>query len=334
VTTRMSIAVTGAGIAVPGLEEPADLLEPPADLLEPSATSGGFNPATGLRGREMRNKDRASRLALSAVAPALRDAGLLGADGYTGPEERTAVVVSTNFGNLDSVCGFADTIAEQNIAGLSPLGLPHTSSNAIAGWIAIRYRMRGPNLTVCNGPTSGIDALQWAGNLLAARRAETVVVVGVEPDTEPVARLLADGPGGPDRRRVLDGAAAVVLEPVEHATARGGPVRAVLTGCSRAADLPTAVDRVLGSDGPAATMWLGVALDYWEAAASPVVGATVLDLTERLGQCSGALGVLQCAAGAVHLSRGGSGAVLGTAGGAPGDDGAAAMLLVDLGAAS
>jgi 3-oxoacyl-[acyl-carrier-protein] synthase II len=327
VTARMPIAVTGAGIAVPGLEEPIDLLGPPA-------AGGGFDPATGLRGREMRNKDRASRLALRAVAPALRDAGLLGVDGYTGPQERTAVVVSTNFGNLDSVCGFVDTIAEHTVTGLSPLGLPHTSSNAIAGWIAIQYRMRGPNLTVCNGPTSGIDAVQWAVNLLAARRAQTVVVVGVEPDTEPVARLLAAGPGGPDRRRVLDGAAAVVLEPVAHAKARGGPVRAVLAGCDRAADLPTAVERVRGTDGTAAAMWLGTALDGSRAAASPVAGAAVLDLTERLGQCSGALGVLQCAVGAVHLSRGGAGPVLATAGGAPGDDGAAAMLLVGFGAMS
>lgn len=324
---RMPIVVTGIGIAVPGLQEPADLLEPPA-------AGGGFDPATGLRGREMRNKDRASRLALRAVAPALRDAHLLGTDGYTGPEERTAVVVSTNFGNMDSVCSFADIIAEHTVTGLSPLGLPHTSSNAIAGWIAIEYRMRGPNLTVCNGPTSGIDALQWAGNLLAARRAETVVVVGVEPGTEPAARLLADGPGGPDQRRVLDGAAAVVLEPLAHANARGGPVRAVLTGCVRAADLPTAVEQVRGTDGTAAEVWLGAAPGGSGAAASPAAGAVVLDLTRRLGQCSGALGVLQCAAGAVHLSRGGPGPVLATAGGAPGDDGAAAMLLAGLGVTS
>lgn len=318
-TARMPIAVTGTGIAVPGLDGPAG-------LLDPSAGGTGFDPATGLRGREMRGKDRASRLALRAVAPALRDAGLLDAEEYSGPEERTAVVVSTNFGNLDSVCDFADTIAGHTVTGLSPRGLPHASTNAIAGWIAIQYRMRGPNLTVCNGPTSGIDALAWAGNLLAARRAQTVVVVGVEPGTEPVTRLLGQGPGGPGRVRVLDGAAAVVLEPAEQAHARGAPVRAMLAGCARAADLRTAVDRVHRRDGVRGRDGAEAAVRFGAASGGPE--ATALDLTERLGQCSGALGVLQCAAGAAHLSRGGPGPVLATAGGAPGDDGAAALLLI------
>lgn len=207
-----AVVITGVGIAIPGLAEAAD-------LLGPEAPDGGFDPATGLKGRAMRHKDRASRLALRAVGPALRQAGLLSADGetYTGPGDTTAVVISSNLGNLDSVCDFVETITEHTVTGLSPLGLPHTSSNVIAGWIAIRYGMRGPNLTVCNGATSGADALYWARNLLAVRRAETVVVIGVEPHTEPAARLLEDGSG----RGVLDGAAALVLESAERAVERG-----------------------------------------------------------------------------------------------------------------
>jgi 3-oxoacyl-[acyl-carrier-protein] synthase II len=60
--------------------------------------------------------------------------------------------------------------------------------------------------------------------------------------------------------------------------------------------------------------------------------AVTLDLTARLGHCSGALGVLQCAAGVAHLGRGGSGSVLATSGG-PADDAAAALLLTGIGTA-
>ena len=112
----------------------------------------------------MRHKDRASRLALRSVEFALVDAGLGDSERFTGPADSTAIVVSSNFGSLDSVCEFADIIADRGVLGLSPLGLPKTSSNVIAGAIAIQYRMRGPNLTLCNGLTSGLDAVYWARN--------------------------------------------------------------------------------------------------------------------------------------------------------------------------
>ncbi|MER0443441.1 beta-ketoacyl synthase N-terminal-like domain-containing protein [Streptomyces sp. Edi4] len=309
------VVITGVGTAIPGVREAAD-------LLAPGAADGGFDPDTGLKGREMRHKDRASRLALRAVAPALRQAGLLSDDGekYTGPGDTTAVVISTNLGNLDSVCDFVDTIAAHTVTGLSPLGLPHTSSNVIAGWIAIRYGMRGPNLTVCNGATSGADALHWAHNLLAARRADTVVVIGVEPHTEPAARLLDDGSG----RVPFDGAAALVLESSERVAARGARPLATLERSVRAADSATARAHALhGESALAAGLWLGLAED--------AATASAVDLTARLGHCSGALGVLQAAVGVAHLAAGGPGPVLATSGGGATDDAAAALVLTGAG---
>ncbi|MEU9099557.1 beta-ketoacyl synthase N-terminal-like domain-containing protein [Streptomyces sp. NPDC048361] len=315
--TATSVVITGVGTAIPGLREAAD-------LLASGAPDGGFDPATGLKGREMRHKDRASRLALRAVSPALRQAGLLSDDGetYLGPGDTTAVVISTNLGNLDSVCDFVDTITAHTVTGLSPLGLPHTSSNVIAGWVAIRYGMRGPNLTVCNGATSGADALYWAHNLLAVRRAETVVVIGVEPHTGPAAKLLEDGSG----RSPLDGAAALVLESSERAATRGARPLAALSRSVRAADRATALADVLHEGAPAVGLWLGSAED---AATAPAV-----DLTERLGHCSGALGVVQAAVGAAHLAAGGHGPVLATSGGGAADDAAAALVLTGVGEAA
>ncbi|MER5461019.1 beta-ketoacyl synthase N-terminal-like domain-containing protein [Streptomyces sp. NPDC002668] len=323
--TPATAVITGVGLAVPGLDGAEDLLRPPS-------AGGGFEPATGLKGREMRHKDRASRLALRSVEPALRDAGLLADDSvYRGPAPSTAVVVSTNFGNLDSVCDFADTIAEHTVTGLSPLGLPHTSSNVIAGWVAIRYGMRGPNITVCNGGTSGTDALYWARNLIAVRRANVVVVIGVEPDTEPAARLLADGSDRP----MLDGAAALVVESAEHAGARGARPRAVLTEVVRESGLSAAVDVALKAHAGPVGLWLtaqGTSVPALAGAAD--IGAVpTVDLAARLGHCSGALGVLQCAAGVAYLAGGGAGSVLSTSSG-PDDDAATALLLTATGEAS
>jgi 3-oxoacyl-[acyl-carrier-protein] synthase II len=297
--------ITGIGLTLPA--SVGDI----TDLFDTSAAErGSCDREAGLRGRAMRHKDRASRLALHAAESALSDAALVDAETFTGPADRTAVVVSSDLGNLDSVCSFVDIIARDTVTGLSPLGLPHTSSNAIAGWVAIRYGLRGPNVTVCNGPTGGLDALFWARNLIAARRSDVAVVVGAEPDTEPVARLLLQQ----DKGSVLDGAVAVVVESAEYARHRGVRARGVLAGYARATDLAAAVIAARGLD------------------LRPVQLLEAETFTTRFGHCCGALGVLQCAAGATRLDRHDDvDAVVATIDVADGAQAAAALLLTRAG---
>ena len=298
--TGPAAVITGIGLMLP--ESVGDV----TDLFDTRAAERGrFDSTTGLRGRDLRHKDRVSRLALCAAQSALHDAGLLDAEAFTGPGACTAVLVSSYLGNLDSVCTFADIIARETVTGLSPLGLPHTSSNAVAGWVAIRYGLRGPNVTVCNGPTGGLDALFWARLLVAARRSDVAVVIGVEPDTEPVARLLRQH----NQRPALDGAVAVIVESAEHAHQREAPVRAVLAGYARATDLSAAITAARGPGLPSV----------------PVVSAETF--TARFGYCCGALGILQCASGAARLDREDIQAVVAAIGAADGADAAAALLL-------
>lgn len=309
--------VTGVGLAVPGLRSVGDLLtdQPPAD---------GFDPAKALKGREMRHKDRASRLALYAAEQALADAGLLDGEGrLLGTGDTTAVVVSSNLGSLQTACDFTDTVSRETVVGLSPLGLPQTSSNVVAGWVAIRYGLRGPNLTVCNGATSGLDALHWARNLIVAGRCRRAVVVGVEPATEHVDKLLG--------ARASDVACAVVLESAAeasqggsaHAPVRGSGVYARLAAYTRGAELaPTVAETEALAPVP-----VGLRLTGAPARPPSTEREQSLDLTARLGDCSGALGVLQGAVAAVHIRTHGSEAVLASTGGGDFDDAAAALLL-------
>lgn len=302
-----TVVVTGAGLAVPGMVGIQDLVPPGP------ARSGGFDPDIALCGRRMRHKDRASRFALGAVEPSLRDAGLCDGAALAG----AATVVSTNFGNLDSVCSFAATIRSGSVVDLSPVGLPHTSSNCTAGWVAIEFGLSGPSLTVCNGATGGLDALFWAGNLIGAGRAEVAVVVGVEPHTDAVAALHAiDG-----AESWLDGAVAVVLESAEHAQDRGRRARAELAGYWRAAE----VSEVLRPARAALAEPIGRYLADQQTGL-----ADADDLTARLGRCSGALGVLQCAAAVAWLDRGNTTPVLAVSGGTSGEqaDGEAVAALL------
>ncbi|MFE1782471.1 beta-ketoacyl synthase N-terminal-like domain-containing protein [Streptomyces sp. NPDC059506] len=304
------VVVTGIGLALPGVATYGD-------LLGPLPGEGGFDPATGLSGRELRHKDRASRLALRAAEFALHNAGLTDADAtFTGAADATAVVVSTNLGNVDSVCEATDTISREGVRGLSPLGLPQTSSNVIAGWVAIRYGLRGPNLTVCNGVTSGLDALAWARNLIVAGRAEAAVVVGVEPANDVTAKLLGE--------QSTDAAVAVVLEPADAAASRGARPRATITGYARARDLAAALTCAGVAEEEPVGLWL---VDEAAAGAGQLLAATRrIDLEAQLGPLSGALGVLQCAVAVAHFEGGATGNVFAAAGG-PRHDAAAVLLL-------
>ncbi|MFC8125940.1 beta-ketoacyl synthase N-terminal-like domain-containing protein [Streptomyces sp. NPDC057302] len=309
-TNSREVVVTGIGLALPGVAAPRDLLGPLPGV-------GCFDLGTGLIGRELRNKDRASRLSLRAAEFALHDAGLTDADGvFMGAADATAVVVSTNLGNADYVCDATDTIAREGVRGLSPLGLPQTSSNVIAGWVAIRYGLRGPNVTVCNGATSGLDAVAWARNLIMAGRAETAVVVGVEPVNDVTRKLLGE--------RSTDAAIAIILEPAHAAASRGARPRATIAGYARTRDYATAVSSAGVRDEKPIGLWLVSQADteaYQLLAATPRI-----DLEAQLGPLSGALGVLQCAAAVARLEMDATRHVLATAGG-PRHDAAAAVLL-------
>jgi 3-oxoacyl-[acyl-carrier-protein] synthase II len=300
--------VTGTGLALAESCSPGRL----ADLMPGGA--GWSVTEAHLSRRGMRFKDRASRLALCAADAALRRAGYLDDGGYAGPAARTAVLVSSDLGCLDNVCGAIDVISARSSSGLSPMGLPHTAPNMVAGWIAIEYGLKGPNLTICNGITGGLDALFWGTSLIAAGRAEVVLVVGVEPDGPAVRRLLTED----GATCWLDGAAAVVLEPGDRADRRGRSPRVALTGYARASSLASAVRDVPSAR---AGQWLvtGPGLP-------PPPGVPVLDLSAQMGRCSGALGLLQCLAAVGILERDGAGAVLAACGESAGGPAAALVI--------
>ncbi|WDG27639.1 beta-ketoacyl synthase N-terminal-like domain-containing protein [Streptomyces sp. CA-278952] len=277
------ILVTGVGIALPGVDGPADLLRTGSTAGEPEV-----DPAALLGKRGLRYKDRASRLALCAAADGLRAAGLL-TDALTVPGSTVGVAVSSNLGNLDTVCEVADGIKELGVDGISPMGLPNASSNVVASTVAIRYGLRGPNLMVCNGATSGLDAVYWAASSLAAGRAERFLVIGVETDNRYVRGLLGLPTG-----QLLDGAVALVVERADAAAARGAAGSAVLGRYAREGGIDQCLDRLVPEGGAVPATWF-VPEGHRTGDRLPAEVPRT-DLSEVFGRASGALGVLQVAA--------------------------------------
>ncbi|WP_053853373.1 beta-ketoacyl synthase N-terminal-like domain-containing protein, partial [Streptomyces sp. NRRL B-24085] len=217
--------ITGLGSAVRGLDGPRRLLG-----ALPDGHRTAPDPVGRLTGRGLRYKDRATKLAMVAAQDALRAAGLVDeSGGLTVPGESVGVSASTNYGNADTVCETVRTIAESTYLGTSPMMLPATSSNVVASWVAITHGLRGANVTLCNGPTSGLDAVNWARLLVVSGRAERMLVVGVEPDNPAVRHVTGVAEGGADGvPELFDGAVALVVESGASAAARGVRALAVL----------------------------------------------------------------------------------------------------------
>ncbi|GAA2367312.1 hypothetical protein GCM10010246_70680 [Streptomyces cuspidosporus] len=358
-TPRMSatlptVVVTGVGLALPGADTPRQLLRAapsrPYEPFEPFDTGARI----GRRGH--RYKDRATRLALCAALDALRDAALIPGDSeeLTVPGGTVGVVASSNLGNLDTACLTAAAIAKESTAALSPMGLPNASSNVIASWAAIRFGLRGPNLMLCNGATSGLDAVHWAATLVTSGRVRRALVIGVETCNPVVEGLLnspagdpageapggpageapggpgGEAPGGPGGEPLLDGAAALVVEGAAWARDRGAEPVAALGRYERRAGLAECVRALLPEDRAPGVWFTPGTSPGPRAAGAGMLPGTVprYDLTAAFGRASGALGVLQCAAAVGWLGEAGAGAgdALVTSGDDPADAVAALLL--------
>ncbi len=337
------IVIAGLGLEVPGVAKAEDLLT----LTKPLDPGKAFDPDQKLGGRGLRYKDWATKLALSAVENALREAGLpLKEDQQP---EAVGVVVSSNLGNVDTVCRVAQALHDGSSEDLSPMDLPNASSNVVASTIAIRFGCRAVNLMVCNGATSGLDALYMAANLILAGRARRVLVVGVEPRNEYVRRLMDGSRTGEEESGsdlgLGEGAACVVLEAASSArrsdlpthgrlsdyryappgTAPDGFVRRVLDGAPDRPDLWLLPD---GGRSSALRLSLERALERWDG--DP---PEILDLSVGLGVLYGALGVFQSVAACLWLAQRAGGSALALAGGVRGD-GLASLRISSFGASA
>lgn len=183
------------------------------ELWEPDPVPPPERAAELLGRKGLLAKEPATRLALCAVHRAFGLPEKAPRRSAEEPDPRTAVIVSSNLGNVATVAGVATAVREGGVRAVSPLDAPNVSSNVIASTVAIWFRFGGPNLTVCSGHSSGLDAAGLGRALLLSGRADRVVVVGVEPRDEVTDALLTRATGAPG----VAVAACVVLEATENA---------------------------------------------------------------------------------------------------------------------
>jgi len=201
--------------------------------------------------REMSRLDRVSQMAIAATEMATREAGLTNGqlDSYD-----AGVYLGTGFGGQGSIEEFCGAFFSNGKGRRSAIAIPKSMYNASSSNIAIRFKTRGPNITVTTACSSGANAIGQAFHLIRYGHADRMIAGGADAPITPVVmdawkemRVLSTKNDPPERACkpfsanrdgfvLAEGAGIVVLEDLEKAVERGVHIYAEVIGYGSTAD--------------------------------------------------------------------------------------------------
>ena len=212
-----------------------------------------FDPSTVLDRKEIRRNDRTTQLALVCIREAFEDAGL--PERLEGAEaEATGILMGSGLGGTNTL---VDQIAAVRMEGpnrVSPFFIPMAIANMPAGVAGIFFGAQGPNYSTTSACASSGHALGEAYEIIKRGDADTMVAGGceapvVDATVAGFARMKAlstrnDDPQAASRPFdadrdgfvIAEGAAALILEDLEHAQRRGARIYAEVCGYGATAD--------------------------------------------------------------------------------------------------
>lgn len=231
-----------------------------------------FDPTGIIEAKELRRLDRSTQLALVAAYEAVTDAGL--AEGGYAPEE-VGVIFGSGAGGPGLILENQKILEERGPRRVSPFLIANMLPDTASGYIAIRWNAIGPNMAVTAACSTGGTAVGEAFETIRRGDAEIVITGGTEAPFQPVfmasfvaMRALAEGPDPArackpfDRNRngfvVSEGAAALVLESLEHAQARNARIYAEMVGYGSSNDAYDMIASAESGRGPIHAMRLAL----------------------------------------------------------------------------
>ena len=212
----------------------------------------GFDPSKFLEAKEARRFDRFSQFALGACDEAMRSAGLDGPGDV--PPERFGVVFGSGIGGIATFEEQCRVLIAKGPKRVSPFFVPMFIPDIAAGLISIRFGLQGPNYATVSACASSAHAIGEAVRYIEHGDCDAMVAGGTEAVITPLTiagfssmkamSTRNDDPAHASRPFDLDrdgfvigeGAAAVVLESLDHARARGAKIWAEVIGYGASGD--------------------------------------------------------------------------------------------------
>lgn len=205
-----------------------------------------FNPMDFMLPEVYRKTDRFAQLGVAAAKMAIEDAGI-------------ELLIDKNKNNVAVIIGsglggslFHEEQIFKLIEGNEPRrvlssSVPRIAPNAVSAFIAMQFKLRGPNLTISTACSSGGNAIAVASQMIENGVADIVVTGGVECPITPFTfaayqalRVLAKPEEGKKVPRPFDikrdgfvlgeAGGVLILEDYEKAKKRGAKIYAELAG--------------------------------------------------------------------------------------------------------
>lgn len=212
-----------------------------------------FNSADYFDRKEARKYDLYAMYALVAADQAIADSNI---DSEGVDKNRVGVIFAAGIGGLHTFEEEAGFYAQNVDKGpkYNPFFIPKMIADIAAGHISINHEFRGPNFGTVSACASSNNALVDAFNYIRLGMADAIVTGGAEAAIYPAGvggfnsmKALStrnDDPatasrpfsGSRDGFVIGEGAAALVLEELEHAKARGAHIYAEVVGGGLSAD--------------------------------------------------------------------------------------------------
>ena len=210
----------------------------------------GFDPSSIIEdGKEIKKMDRFVQLGLKAAGEAMDDAKFSDFD-----SDEFGVSSASGIGGLPNIEINANTCLQRGPRRISPFFIPSALVNMLGGFVSIYYKLKGPNLSSVTACAASAHAIMDAARVIMIGEAKKMLAVGAEAAVCPVGiggfaamkALCARNDDPAHASRPFDaerngfvmgeGAAALVLEELEDAKARGAKIYGELVGFGASGD--------------------------------------------------------------------------------------------------
>jgi len=209
----------------------------------------GFDADTIMPKKEVRRNDRYVHYAWAAVAEAMADAGLPNPIEDEALAWRTGAIIGSGIGGINTMIRDVVEATQFGVERIGPFLVTALIPDMAAGYVAIYANARGPNYATVSACSSANHAIGDSLNIIRRGDADVMIAGGAEAGIGeiPVAAFSAmralstkrnDDPTAASRPFdaerdgfvIGDGAGILVLEALEHATARGARIHAEVVG--------------------------------------------------------------------------------------------------------
>ena len=228
-----------------------------------------FDPNDHFDRKEARKLDRYTQFALVAATEAVQDSGLRFEEE---DRDRIGVIIGSGIGGMYSFEEEHTKLITKGPRRVSPFFIPQMIGDIAAGYVSMKYNLKGPNYGTVSACATAGHALGSAFRAIQYGDADIMVAGGAEASVSPMGvagfnsmKAISTRNDEPTRAsRPFDaerdgfvmgeGSGILILEELEHAIARGAKIYAEFSGMSFTADAHHITAPAPGGEGAVRAM--------------------------------------------------------------------------------